>query len=79
MKKTLIIMTLLVIISSANRQRRQRRDEERDLGHQEILEIVEDETIHEDDPEEIMKRELNEEWDTHMSDFVPEDMISAEI
>ena len=39
---------------------------------------MDDETI-EDDPDEIKRKELNDEWDQHMSDFVPEDMLSVQI
>jgi len=27
----------------------------------------------------LAKKEMMEEWDTHMSDFVPDDMLTAEL
>ena len=40
--------------------------------------IEEDVTI-EDDPDDLEKKAMMEEWDTHMSDFVPEDMLTFEL
>lgn len=74
-----MLVTLMLVIVSAERQRRQRRDEERELTQEEVLEIVDDTTIPDDNEEEIARRELNDEWDQHMSDFVPEDMLSVEL
>jgi hypothetical protein len=44
----------------------------------EIEEITDDNSI-EDDPDELAKKEMMEEWDTHMSDFVPDDMLTVEL
>ena len=32
-----------------------------------------------DDPDELEKKAMMEEWDLHMSDFVPEDMLTFEL
>ena len=41
-------------------------------------EITDDKTI-EDDPDELEKKAIMEEWDQHMKDFVPEDLLQVEI
>merc|ERR1711939_252316 len=64
--------------ASAQRQRRRRQDTERDITAVEIEEITDDNTI-EDDPDELAKKAMMEEWDTHMSDFVPDDMLTVEL
>lgn len=61
---------------SAERQRRRRKEDERDITPSEVEEITDDSTI-EDDPDELAKKAMMEEWDTHMSDFVPSDMLSV--
>ena len=33
----------------------------------------------EDDPDELAKKAMMEEWDTHMSDFVPNDMLTVNL
>ena len=63
---------------SGARQRRKRREDERDITAEEVEEITDDKTI-EDDPDELAKKAIMEEWDQHMSDFVPEDMLTVEI
>lgn len=62
----------------AQRQRRKRREEERDITASEVEEITDDATI-EDDPDELEKKAMMEEWDEHMSDFVPDDMLTVEL
>jgi len=62
----------------AQRQRRKRREEERDITAIEIEEITDDKTI-EDDPDVLEKKVMMEEWDAHMSDFVPDDMLTVEL
>ena len=63
---------------SANRQRRKREKDERDITATEVEEITDDKTI-EDDPDELAKKAMMEEWDEHMSDFVPNDMLSVQL
>lgn len=63
---------------SADRQRRQRNENERDITPTEVEEITDDKTI-EDDPDELAKKAMMEEWDNHMSDFVPNDMLSVQL
>ena len=58
MKLYLVILCICAIAistSSAERQRRQRREQERDITPDEVLEIIDDETITPDDPDEIMR------------------------
>lgn len=52
--------------------------QERDITAVEIEEITNDKTI-EDDPDELAKKAMMEEWDKHMSDFVPDDMLTVEL
>ena len=61
----------------AARQRR-RREESRDISAQEVEEITNDNTI-EDNPDESAEKQMMEEWDTHMSDFVPDDMLTVQL
>ena len=63
---------------SAQRQRRQRKEDERDITPSEVEEITDDSSI-EDDPDELAKKAMMEEWDTHMADFVPNDMLSVQL
>lgn len=63
---------------NAQRQRRQRKEEERDITPSEVEEITDDKSI-EDDPDELAKKAMMEEWDTHMADFVPNDMLSVQL
>ena len=43
------------------------------------MEIEEDREGVEDDPDDLEKKAMMEEWDLHMSDFVPEDMLTIEL
>ena len=63
---------------NANRQRRKRQGDERDITATEVEEITDDKTI-EDDPDELAKKAMMEEWDEHMADFVPNDMLSVNL
>lgn len=38
--------------------------------------ITDDKSI-EDDPDELARKAMMEEWDNHMADFVPNDMLSV--
>jgi len=38
-----------------------------------------DDTQIEDDPDELEKKAMMEEWDAYMSDFVPDDMLTVEL
>ena len=83
MKVYLFILALLLLSVDAQRQRRRRREDsqgnkERDITPEEVIEITEDKKI-EDDPDELAKAAMMEEWDTHMSDFVPDDMLTVEL
>ena len=40
--------------------------------------MTDDKTI-EDDPDELAKKAMMEEWDEHMADFVPNDMLSVQL
>ena len=62
----------------ADRQRRTRRENERDITADEIIEITDDSEI-KDDPDTLADKKMLEEWDSHMSDFVPDDMLTVEI
>ena len=93
-KNTILIVALILIMDlgidqgdsqqsagyfvNANRQRRKRQGEERDITATEVEEITDDKTI-EDDPDELAKKAMMEEWDEHMSDFVPNDMLSVQL
>lgn len=66
------------LLVNANRQRRKREGDERDITAKEVEEITDDKTI-EDDPDELAKKAMMEEWDEHMSDFVPNDMLSVQL
>ena len=61
----------------AARQRR-KREESRDISASEVEEITDDKTI-EDTPDELADKQMMEEWDAHMSDFVPDDMLTVEL
>ena len=83
----LLVVLLLLNIdgAEAQRQRRKRREkntetheQERDITPEEVIEITEDKQI-EDDPDELAKKAMMEEWDQHMSDFVPDDMLTVEL
>lgn len=85
MAKFLFLIALILVLSNiedfgvmAGRQRRKRREEERDITAEEIDEITDDKKI-EDNEDESEKKAILEEWDTHMNDFVPEDMLTVEI
>ena len=84
----LLIVVLLLLnldVAEAQRQRRKRREintetheKERDITPEEIIEITDDKQI-EDDPDELAKKAMMEEWDQHMQDFVPDDMLTVEL
>jgi hypothetical protein len=76
----MLLLLAMVVVDSveANRQRRRRREDERDITAKEVEEITDDKEI-EDDPDELEKKAMMEEWDNHMSDFVPEDMLTVEL
>lgn len=81
--KYILILLLGAIVwntetALANRQRRKRRDTERDITADEIIEITDDSEI-KDDPDTLADKKMMEEWDVHMSDFVPDDMLTVEI
>ena len=84
--KTLFVGAVVILCLALNesnqvlaqRQRRKRREEERDITASEVEEITDDVTI-EDDPDELEKKAMMEEWDEHMSDFVPDDMLTVEL
>ena len=92
MKKYLVILALVMISDLesfgvlAARQRRRKREnndetgqpESRDISADEVEAITDDATIV-DDEDEIAKNEMLAEWDTHMSDFVPDDMLTVEL
>lgn len=40
--------------------------------------MADDKTI-EDDPDELAKKAMMEEWDQYMADFVPNDMLSVQL
>lgn len=40
--------------------------------------MTDDKTI-EDDPDELAKKAMMEEWDSYMADFVPNDMLSVQL
>jgi len=40
--------------------------------------MTDDKTII-DDPDELAKKAMMEEWDEHMADFVPNDMLSVQL
>lgn len=63
----------------AGRNRRKRRDKERDITAEEVIEIAEDSTIVDNEEDELEKKAILEEWETHMKDFVPEDMLTVEL
>ena len=76
MKFIFIYLVFTIFYSAfvdAQRQRRQRRIEERDITKEEILEITDDKEILDQSTKEYSA--ITEEWDKHMSDFVPEDML----
>ena len=64
---------------AGGRQRRKRKDNERDITPEEVIEIEEDKTEIADDEDALEKKSMMEEWDTHMSDFVPEDMLTIDL
>jgi len=66
------------IFVNAQRQRRERKDDERDITAEEVEEMADDSMI-EDDPDELAKKAMMEEWDVHMADFVPNDMLSVQL
>ena len=75
----LLILNLDSVSVMANRQRRQRKDkEERDITAKEVEEITDDSEI-KDDEEDLDKKQILQEWDLHMKDFVPEDMLTVEL
>ena len=83
MKTPQIIILLIILFTDieqvfAQRQRRARREEERDITADEIDDITEDKDI-EDDVDDLANKAMMEEWDAHMSDFVPDDMLTVEI
>ena len=76
----LLISILLVSTTDAGgRQRRKRKDNERDITPEEVIEIEEDKTEIADDEDALEKKSMMEEWDAHMSDFVPEDMLTIDL
>lgn len=81
----MLLATLLIIMSTevpsvqAGRNRRKRRDKERDITAEEVIEIAEDSTIVDNEEDELEKKAILEEWETHMKDFVPEDMLTVEL
>ena len=74
MKNILICIFFAVVLG--DRQRRQREGEERDITAEEIEEITDDQTI-EDNEDELARKAMMEEWDIHMTDFVPDDMLTV--
>ena len=74
----ILLTALLLIVVSGQRQRRSREENERDITPDEILLIEEDVTIV-DDADDLEKKAMMEEWDEHMNDFVPEDMLTFEL
>lgn len=91
MKKILTILAVSLTLDSlspldvqAARQRRRREDpasgevKEREVSAQEVEDITDDSTIV-DDPDELAKNEILQEWDNHMKDFVPDDMLTVEL
>jgi hypothetical protein len=76
-----ILMALMTIgdhVVMAGRQRRKRKESERDITAEEVDEITDDKKI-EDNEDTIAKTKILEEWDEHMKDFVPEDMLTVEL
>jgi hypothetical protein len=43
-----------------------------------VEQITDDQQI-EDNKDELEKKAMMEEWDAHMKDFVPEDMLTVEL
>lgn len=66
------------MFAQAQRQRRQRKEDERDITAEEVEEITDDQKI-KDDPDDLAKKAMMEEWDTHMADFVPDDMMTVQL
>ena len=75
MNLLILFFTVFLISSTSNaqRQRRQRREQERDITPEEVLEITDDKEIQDQSTKEYSA--ITKEWDLHMSDFVPEDML----
>ena len=75
-----------LVTEPRERERRRKREnndetgqpESRDISADEVEAITDDATII-DDEDEIAKNEMLAEWDTHMSDFVPDDMLTVEL
>lgn len=65
-------------IVEAQRQRRKRRDDERDITAEEVDQITDDVSI-EDNVEDNSRTEMMQEWDDHMGDFLPEDMLQLKL
>ena len=63
---------------AAQRQRRRRRDDERDITAEEVDQITDDASIQDNLDDEINK-EMMQEWDEHMSDFMPDDMLQVQL
>lgn len=45
----------------------------------EVVEITDDKAIEDNEEDDSEKKAILEEWDTHMKDFVPEDMLTVEL
>lgn len=72
-----------IILVDAARQRRRRddsspQDQSREISSQEVEELTDDNTII-DDADELAKSEMLQEWDNHMQDFVPDDMLTVDL
>ena len=81
--KLLVIIAIVMLILNigtveAQRQRRKRKDEERDITAEEVVQITEDKEI-KDTKDDVEEKKMMEEWDKHMKDFVPDDMLTVEL